>query len=689
MTSFLTAGDPKDPTRPFLLWRLLDGLTDVGLLSFAVWTITYHLGGLRFRLEVDELVRIWLAASAVLAVGFVALRFFARAGSAPEPAPEPVSEPVSESASEPGDRGATATLSRRLLWPLGLALGIGAGVTAGLYRDQNLSWTIPCVLGGLAVAVAAVGVFLGRRERGSPSRVSGSLVALLAAGSAATLSLYTVNTDGDDVFYVSRSIRTAQTGRIPLKDVIFTQGQVGQISGEPPVPSYEVLVGGIARLLHLPAQNVLWFIALPGATFFAVWALWRLTRAWAPRRALLCFAVAAVYLLWTGQNGASFGSFHLVRLWQGKAIFVSLLVPLLYLYLTRWAENRSFPDLALLFAAGTAGVGLTTTSTFIVPLIAAAAVVPLAVTGRFRAALGACVALVYPVGAGLMVALNPESNHQVQGAIYDASSTFGRVLLTGTMGVIAGCAVWAAPWLARRGIPALITSGGAAIFTILMIPGTLELIARLTHAGQVLWRVPWVVPVPVLVGLIAAIPLPGLLRWLAPLPAAVLIATMIPTGLPIWSFENDHTRVEDRPAWKVSDSDVVVVKEIVSRVGNGGVVLAPQRFMRWFPLVTTRVNAVNPQSRHLTMIPADPSFAADRELLTALARYRTATMSPAAAQAALLRVGVTNACLNKRNSRGQKLLKGAGFTVGRRLSFTDHNGVGGRLVCLKADPAKD
>ncbi|GAA3227809.1 hypothetical protein GCM10010468_56850 [Actinocorallia longicatena] len=612
------------------------------MVSFAVWTVCFHVG-LVFKPEVLVLLTLWLI---VTGMAFVLYGFFQwrRLGGWPE-------------GQEGPDRG--------VLWTAGVIAALAAGWLAGLHRDFGYSWVLACVVAGIAALLSLAGIAaraLGPEGPRAPAW--GTVPVLAAAAAAAVLSLSTVNTDGDDVFYVSRSIRTAETGFIPVKDAIFTQGAVGQISGEPPVPSFEVLVGGLARAFGVSAQEFLWFRVLPFVVFCSVWALWRLVREWAPRRAFLCFAVAAVYLLWTGAHGAAFGPFHLLRMWQGKAIFLSLLVPLIYTYLTRWASARSKFDLGMAGVAGVAATGLTTTSTFIVPLIVGGAVLALVLARKFFEAAWACLAAVYPVGAGLAVALIPTSNHEVTGAFYDAPHTYARVLLTGTMGVIAGVALWGGPWLARRGGPALMAAGASAVLTVMLIPGVLEFLGDTTGAAQIMWRMPWVAPIPALVGLIAAVPLPS--RWLAPLPAAALIATIIPTGLPIWSLQTG-TEVAGTPAWKVKRWDMLTVQQIARTLPDRAVVLAPQKYMRWFPLLTTRLNAVNPQSRHLILLPVDQRFRDDRELLTALTRYGTATMPAADVQAALGRVGVTYACVDQRNSRGQKLLQQSGYTRSARV----------------------
>ena len=67
----------------------------------------------------------------------------------------------------------------------------------------------------------------------------------------------------------------------------------------------------------------------------------------------------------------TFGSFWLARMWQGKVIFVAVLVPLLLALLLEHAERPSRRGVVLLVAAGVAAVGLTTTAMFVVPVLAA------------------------------------------------------------------------------------------------------------------------------------------------------------------------------------------------------------------------------------------------------------------------------------------------------------------------------
>ncbi|WP_242890926.1 DUF6077 domain-containing protein [Actinomadura litoris] len=654
---------------------LVDGLTDGAVVLFAVWTLVYH-AGLLLDPPTTVLLVAWLAAAAVLGALYARRAGWWAVGLLWQDPEEPVWR----------DRAGPV---RRALPAVAVGAGLVAGVCAGLHPSGVPWW---CAwLPGL-VAVAATGAWLLSRpgprdpdpapEPGPDGTDDADLrwgtpLALLTGAGFAIASLFIVNTDGDDAYFVSRSVATAATGRIPLKDVIFSAGATDEIAGEPPVSSFEVLAGALARVLHVPASSLLWYGVLPLVTFFAVWSLWRLVRAWTPRRAVLCFAVAAVYLLWAGESRASLGAFHLLRMWQGKAVMVSALIPLLYVYLTRWAERRRRGDLALLGAAGIAAVGLTSSAAFVVPLAVGAAVLPLLAAGRIRTALAACVAAAYPIASGLGVVLL-HGKTIVEGAVHDGPVSYQWVLLQGTLGVLGGCALWLSPWTARRGVPALVGMGIAALLTLLVLPGVLTAAARATDAGQVLWRTMWIVPAPALVGLLASVPVPDVLRSraaavaAAAAPAVALAVALVVGGTPVWSQASGST-VADRPSWKVPAEQVGTAREVVRAARPGTVVLMPVGYMRAVPMLTARVHAANPNPHYLSMIPAPPHFIADRQMLSVAVRSPY-SRKPTAEEmrAALRRVGVSVACVTPRDRRALRLLDQAGYGDRRRI---------GDLVC--------
>ncbi|MFI0447838.1 DUF6077 domain-containing protein [Actinomadura sp. 6N118] len=653
--------------------RLFDRLSDLAVVAFAVWTAVYHVG-LLFTPPTWVLLSCWLVVLAILG-GLYAWWL------TPQPA------------ERGAERAAGASVDRPPLgyWAFAaIATGVVAGAAAGLHKS-GVPWWLVWSAGLLSVAATAVvfvgarggaQVLRGRTDTDEPARDMTAVPVLTAAGFAIG-SLFLVNTDGDDAFFVSRSVWTAAHGRIALQDVIFTQGEIPPIAGEPPVSSIEVLVGALARELGVPAASLLWYVALPVVVFLAVWALWRLVREWAPRRLLACFAVAVVYLVWSGESGGSLGAFHLLRMWQGKAMFVSALIPLLYVYLTRWAERRSPSALVLAAAAGVAATGLSSTAALLVPLVVAAVAGPLIITGRIRVGLAAAAALAYPVGAGLLVTLTHSGSAMVEGHADGAASSYARVLLTGVIGVIGGCALWLGPWLARPGVPALITGGVAAVATVLLMNGLLEFTGSATGAGPVMWRTMWVVPAPVLVGLLATVALPRALahvkasRWFALAPAGLICIALVVSGLPLWT-QDAGTRVEGRPSWKAVPKELRTSRAVVeaAKERGGGTVLMPQRYMRTVPMFAIRVNAVSPNSHHLTILGASRSFTNDRKLLDQLVQSpRSQKPAAGAVRDALQRVGVTVACAYHTDKAALRLIAAADYGEQRKV---------GGLGCLFA-----
>ena len=84
----------------------------------------------------------------------------------------------------------------------------------------------------------------------------------------------------------------------------------------------------------------------------------------------LALTAALVFLAFDAAHHMTFGAFFANRMWQGKVLLLSLGVPLLFALLHDYVDRPDRRRLALLFAAGVAAVGLSTTGIFLVPVIA-------------------------------------------------------------------------------------------------------------------------------------------------------------------------------------------------------------------------------------------------------------------------------------------------------------------------------
>jgi hypothetical protein len=673
---------------------------DVAVVGFAIWTVLYHLA-LLVDIPTTALLIVWLVALA--AVVLLARRSWmatvAPATVAIQDRAKPLPVGIAVAA---GAASAIAVVAGA--WLLGLALAAAAIAGTALAAPWRSAGPDPArdgasrgrsapggASGGGSAAGGAPGGAAGGRfaaggaRGGAAGGLSGTgggpdvpspwadLAAVLVAAGFAVFSQFIVRPDGDDAYYVNRSVWVAQHGRIPVGDVLFVEhGPV--MPGAAPVSSVEAFAGAVARVLHVNAASFVYYVLLPGATFLAVLALWRLVRAWAPRRAVLCLLLAAAFLLWSGASSASFGSFHLVRSWQGKAIFVSVAVPALYAYLSEWLRTRRRRSYLLAIAAGVAGVGLTSSATFVVPLVAAAVGVGLLIQygltrWSIRQILLAGMVALYPVAAGLAVAALIGSPAGEDTSFNPAETTWDWVVGPGPLTLLGGAALWLGPFLVRRGAAAALAWGTSAVALVLMIPGVLEALADATGSGPVLWRALWVAPVPALAGLLAAVPLPRpqavrVPQWaLACVPALAGVLVLVLAGTPVWAASNRAHL--GSPQWKANTTNVGEAFAIVRAYPDAGVVLAPAGVMSAIPLVTSRTKAVNPRTLYLQSLT--DGTAAARRLLSDVATQRGKAPSADQVLDSLKRTEVDVACLNRRNQAGLRLLQEAGFGGERRI----------------------
>ena len=122
--------------------------------------------------------------------------------------------------------------------------------------------------------------------------------------------------------------------------------------------------------------------------------------------------------------------------------------------------------------------------------------------------LGGALMVVGPVVSGLaVIAFSTEAVGGEDPTPLSARASFVRMLgEVGPMVALALVALAVAPLLARRGAPAVLAGASALVGVLVYAPGVLDLINAVTGSGPILWRMLYVAPVPVLVGLLVALP---------------------------------------------------------------------------------------------------------------------------------------------------------------------------------------
>ena len=554
-----------------------DRLLDWAVLGFAAWTVIYHV------CLIARVPAVWAELAEVLAAVGCAW-FVAR-----EPGREP------DVAEDPGPAAPAWAARRPIAVAAALAAATAAAVVFGLTDDVWAPVWILWIIAALAALLVTLPASAGE-PAAEPAAGHGGVTALAWALGLAVLSLFVVNNDSDDAQYVHVAGWVQVHGVFPVRDTLFTHETLPSLF-YPPVSSFEALLGTFDRGLPVSVPTLVYLGVTPVATALAVLALWRLLRAWAVARVGLALSVALVFLLFDAGEHWLPGSYFIGRMWQGKVIFVAVLIPILLVALQRYAQRGRRRELLMLGAAGAAATGLSTTAIFTVPVLAAACLAPLAMRLPWRALAGLAATAAYPLGAGVVtLVLGGRNPDEYTDAELAPAFLAHRALGTGWYGAIALFAVLAAAVAIPRRPAARMLAATVLVVGLLYTQGVPELIFHATGLGRVLWRMLWLIPVAAALGALAV-------RWsprraaIGALPAVAVCVLIAIVGAPIWSSAA-FGRLDGHPALKLNAGDEAAARAILRRVPRGAHVLAPQSTSQALLVLSGTVTVVNPLSRY-------------------------------------------------------------------------------------------
>lgn len=612
--SVLGDAPPDHARRESGVSAAVDGAMDGTVVAFAIWTLFYQVA-LATRMSVWTPAFVWLILAVVLLMGgaYRSVRASRRA-SVPQP------EGPSTASVDPPNR----TLLLVVLGVLGLvvlapSLGV-APVAAG------------------AILLLLTGVWLRTRrdvvsEPVPPTGGSADLVALGVSVGFSVLGAYLLKPDADDTHFVNRSAWVAERGVPALRDTLYGPEVLpSSYSGGFPMASIETLLGALAHLARVEAGTMVYLLALPVLAFLSAWATWRLVRAWAPRHALLAFLVAVVFILMSGDS--TVGSYSLGRLWQGKALAFAFLTPLAWVYLSLLAERRRRETLLLLAACGISFVGLASTATLQVPMIAGPALLVALFLRDRLVALGAVLLVAAPVVSGVAVVLAAPFSVAGEAPVpIPVETAFGymngvasAMVAVSILGLVAG------PLMVRR-ISAPFVAAAVVAALAMVLPGMFGLANAVTGAGPVLWRMLLGVPTWVLVGLLVTVRAPhaGALvgRVVGGLVAAALALVALLAGTPQWSPDLG-ARLTSHPTWKVDQRALEDVRALDRVRASRGTWLLPPLQMEVLPIQQTEHFPVVPRGFYLPGPEVRPGDQLARSLL-----YQTVSVNGTAPLPAL------------------------------------------------------
>lgn len=407
-------------------------------------------------------------------------------------------------------------------------------------------------------------------------------VMLATMVAAATLALTMNRPDADDALYVGVAAFTHAHPHAPLLAADPMHGEPGWPLLFPSYrfASYELLAAALAKLFGMSAMNVMYRVLPPLGAVFVVASAFFLGRQMAPRRWLLVGLVTVILGLVLGESHRGFGNFMFVRIFQGKSIYVSALMPLIFALTFRCASREgSSRDVMLLACAQLAAIGLSNFGMLAAPMATGTALAAASLTAprTLYPRLGAIACtLLIPLPYLLYVAIAAHASVDLPGSEESAHAVWLGVFGSRQQYLVA-LLLLVSPALAQDGrtrawlaVPPLILLG------VLLNPWLAGAISHYITTAPVYWRVTWCFPI--LAYLAWGICEAG--AQLRRTPAHLLLSATT-VALLAWSSAFGVLRSSNGLLWefagfKIPPWDYKVAERVMKQAGNNARVLAPE-----------------------------------------------------------------------------------------------------------------
>lgn len=458
------------------------------------------------------------------------------------------------------------------------------------------------------------------RRNGNPLGVSVTpiikkheyFVVLAIAIAASLLTLWVSRSDYDDAFYVGVAAFVHGHPGFPLLggDPMFGEHGWPLIFPSYRFTSYELLAAAIAQLSGAPAMDVMHEWLPPIAAGFTVVAIFFLSREIAHRKWLAVGVVTLILGLLLGECHRGPANFMFVRIFQGKAIYLSALLPIIYALTFRYVLSERAPrELMLLCCAQFASVGISNFAMLAAPMAGATALLSMAAcvpkSTYPRILIAACTLLI-PLPYLVFVAIASKSGADIVGAPESASAVWTTVFGEKQQYLVA-LLLLAGPafagnfrtrtWLA---MPSLILLG------ICLNPVLASFISHYVTTPPVYWRVTWCLPILAYISLSFCLAA-GRTGQLANLNNPALWVVVASFALAIYSSPFNVLSKKNGVEWhfaqaKIPVSELAVARRAIELAAPDSRVLAPESISSILPMFEHHPALIGVRDMYLHML---------------------------------------------------------------------------------------
>jgi hypothetical protein len=343
-----------------------------------------------------------------------------------------------------------------------------------------------------------------------------------------------------------------------------------------------------------------------------------------PKHWLLTLAVLIGLLIVMGEAERSYANFAFVRMFQGKSVLVTLMVPLLFLYAWSFGRTGRLSDWILLLATQTASLGITSTALYVAPL---ASVFALAGTWQptlrssKRFILGTLASIYLVIAAFIIRQQMPDSEVLTQFSYGNITDNLFLVLgkFTAYPQLLALLASWIVlkqsnqKWLLLLPLVLLIMP-----FNPWLSQG---ISANVTSAATY-WRILWAVPLPLMlavliVGSVAAV-CDRVTRQFYPLIFPVILSLLILLALPGTTLSQQNGTKLGMPGLKVEPDEYATAQSANQITPAGTTVLATEQVAPWLATTPGHPKPLVVRELYLNLLQPDLGQAETQQRLALL-----------------------------------------------------------------------
>ena len=458
-------------------------------------------------------------------------------------------------------------------------------------------------------------------------------ITLVVAAAAIGVTLAASRPDPDDAFHLSIPATLLRFPQQPvlLHDTLYRLPDAPILTPFYRLGSYDVLIGTLSRITGIDHLAIAYLLlpSLFAALCVLAWAF--LLRRIVPARWPSVLLILFLCVLALGEAHRAYGNFAFVRLFQGKAILATCMIPAITGSALLYARNGGIRYWLLLFAAQIAALGLAASALFAAPAAAALGLAGgwSANTASSRRFATGILASAYVFAAAWVMTSATQGGHgfvspnpmpTVPWILEDTWGSWSTGIL-----LVALLAAWS---FVRDRVRARYLSAGAFFFLLTVLnPYTCRFVADHLVGVYTYWRLTWALPLP----LFLAVLLDGVIerapgmRWklLARCACLVLAGLAVAFGWHFGTLRGANSVTLGMPGLKVYPVEYPVARQVAEKVPEHGVVLAPELVALWLPTFVVHPQLVGARIPYLTQAFAPAEAKTRRSLMLYVAgQYR-------------------------------------------------------------------